>query len=290
MASQLQTKPTLSHITNISHRPNLLRLRVTCSVTTTTTKSRPNRENLVLVVNPPMSKDSYLHSTWTHRLWVAAGCTTVFVSFAKSFIGGFSSHLWLEPSLAGLAGYVLADLGSGVYHWATDNYGDESTPLVGTHIQDSIDHHKWPLRITRHEFANNLHFLARGTTLTVVPLDIAFNDHVVHGFISMFAFCVLFCPLFHVWAHGTKSKLPPFVVALQDIGVLVSRRYHGKHHRAPYDNNYCVVSGVWNKVLDENMVFEALEMMVLYFKFGARARSWSEPNSEWTEETDIFNN
>ncbi|CAH8262804.1 unnamed protein product [Arabidopsis lyrata] len=103
----------------------------------------------------------------------------------------------------------------------------------------------------------------------------------------MFAFSVLFCQLFHTWAHGTKSKLPSLVVGLQDIGLLVSRVHHVNHHRAPYNNNYCVVSGVWNKVLDESKVFEAMEM-VLYFKMGVRPRSWTESNSEWMEETDIF--
>ena len=119
-------------------------------------------------------------------------------------------------------------------------------------------------------------------------LDLAFDDHVFHGFVSTFAFCVLFCQQFHVWAHGSKSELPPLVVALQDIGLLVSRERHVEHHRAPYNNNYCVVSGVWNKVLDESKFFEALEMVV-YFKLGMKPRSWINPNSEWTEETEITN-
>ncbi|KAJ4873134.1 hypothetical protein Rs2_45193 [Raphanus sativus] len=265
----LQTKHTLGRITNnmsTSHRPSLLRVRVTCSVTTTT-KSRPNRQNLA-AVNPPLSSDTALRSTWSNRLWVSAGCTTV---------GG--SNLWLEPALAGFAGYILADLSSGVYHWATDNYGDGSTPLVGTHVQDSLDHHECPWTITERQFADNLHFLARGTTLMVLPLDLAFDDPVLHGFVSTFAFCVLFCQQFHVWAHGTKSKLPPLVVALQDTGLVVSRKRHADHHRAPYNNTYCVVSGVWNKCLDDNRFFEAFEMVV-YFKLGVKPRSWTDPNSD----------
>ncbi|XP_010429223.1 PREDICTED: fatty acid desaturase 4-like 2, chloroplastic [Camelina sativa] len=294
MSTPLQTKYTLSPITNNiprtrSHRPWLLHIRVTCLLTPTT-NSQPTHETKLVVkqrlVNPALSTDPNLQSTWTHRLWVAAGCTTVFASFAKSIIGAFGSNLWFEPALAGFAGYIIADLGSGVYHWATDNYGDSSTPLVGTHIEDSQDHHKWPWTITKRQFANNLYLLARGTTLTVLPIDLAFDDPVFHGFVSTFAFCVLFCQLFHAWAHGTKSKLPPLVVWLQDIGLLVSRTRHVNHHRAPYNNNYCVVSGVWNKVLDESNVFEAMEM-VLFLQLGVRPRSWTEPNSVWTEETEF---
>ncbi|CAA7025310.1 unnamed protein product [Microthlaspi erraticum] len=294
MALHLQTKYPISPITdNIprNQRPtSLLPIRVACSVTNTN-NFHPNREKIVVekrLVNPPLSNDPTLQSTCTHRLWVAAGCTTVFASFTKSIIGGIGSHAWLKPALAGYAGYVLADLGSGIYHWAIDNYGDESTPLVGTQIEAAQGHHKWPWTITRRQFANNSHALARGITFTVLPIVLAFNDPVVHGFVSTFAFCILFCQQCHAWAHGTKSKLPRLVVALQDMGLLLSQRQHVNHHRGSL-KSYCIVSGAWNKVLDESKFFEALEN-ALYLKLGMRPRSWSDPNSDWTEETDISYN
>ncbi|KAJ8437689.1 hypothetical protein Cgig2_030711 [Carnegiea gigantea] len=89
---------------------------------------------------------------------------------------------------------------------------------------------------------------------------------------------------FHAWIHSTKSKLPKIVVGLQDLVVLVSRSQHTNHHRPPYNGNYCIVSGVWNKFLDENKIFEILEM-VLFFQFGLRPRSWNEPDLEWTQES-----
>jgi hypothetical protein len=64
------------------------------------------------------------------------------------------------------------------------------------------------------------------------------------------------------------------VVALQDAGLLVSRAQHAAHHRPPYDNNYCIVSGVWNNFLDKQRAFEALEKM-LFIKLGVQPRSWS---------------
>ena len=30
-----------------------------------------------------------------------------------------------------LCGFVFADFGSGVFHWATDNYGSDKTPVLG---------------------------------------------------------------------------------------------------------------------------------------------------------------
>ena len=278
--------------------PSLRTRVVICSATTTTKpKTEPNR----LVIEPrllsplpsqaidnarPRLNDPSLLSTWNHRAWVASGCTTVLISLAKSVAGAANSHIWLEPALASLVGYILADLGSGVYHWGIDNYGDASTPIFGSQIEAFQGHHKWPWTITRRQFANNLHALARAVTFTVLPIDLLCNDPIIHGFVAVCSGCIMFSQQFHAWAHGTKSRLPPIVVALQDLGVLVSRSQHAAHHRQPYNNNYCIVSGVWNEFLDKQMVFEALEM-ILFFKLGVRPRSWSEPNSEWTEETEI---
>ncbi|KAG8386140.1 hypothetical protein BUALT_Bualt03G0118000 [Buddleja alternifolia] len=244
----------------------------------------PNRLNPV-TSRPPVLNDPTLKSTWTHRAWLAGGCTTVLISLAKSAAASAGSHIWLEPILAGYIGYVLADLGSGVYHWGIDNYGGAETPLFGAQIEAFQGHHKWPWTITRRQFANNLHALGRVMAFTVLPVDLLCDDPTLLGFVGVFSGCIMFSQQFHAWAHTTKSRLPPVVVALQDAGVLVSRSQHGAHHRAPYNNNYCIVSGLWNEILDGSRFFEALEMAI-YFKFGVRPRSWSEPNSDWTEETD----
>ncbi|XVF34026.1 hypothetical protein REPUB_Repub18cG0021600 [Reevesia pubescens] len=289
------------YLTHVPKCPRLCPIaRLTCS-STVTTKPRSSQNQLVIEprfvttpdlvtpiipnAGPPLRNDPSLQSTWGHRAWVASGSTTLFISLAKALMGAADSHMWLEPMLAGYIGYILADLLSGVYHWGIDNYGDESTPIFGSQIEGFQGHHKWPWTITRRQFANNLHALARSITFTVLPIDILCNDPVIQGFVSVCAGCIMFSQQFHAWSHGTKSKLPPLVVSLQDAGVLVSRSQHSAHHRPPYNGNYCIVSGVCNEFLDKNKVFEALEM-VIFFKLGVRPRSWSEPGAEWTEETD----
>ncbi|RAL37760.1 hypothetical protein DM860_000454 [Cuscuta australis] len=256
--------------------------------TRSSTATTPNlsTDNAVRLDSAKTLKDDQsLRSTWSHRAWVACGCTTVLISLAEAVSGGAGSHVWVEPVLAGYIGYVMADLGSGAYHWAIDNYGSTETPIFGNQIEAFQGHHKWPRTITRREYANNLQALSRAVTFTVLPMDIMlYNDHpILHVFVGVGSGCVMFSQQFHAWAHGTKSELPPLVVALQDAGILVSRSQHGAHHRPPYNRNYCIVSGVWNELLDEWNVFEALEL-VLFFKLGVKPRSWSEPNSEWTQQ------
>ncbi|KAJ8437699.1 hypothetical protein Cgig2_030721 [Carnegiea gigantea] len=249
---------------------------------------KPSTTRLVATPSPPglapaqvksgeasRPNDTDPKSTWAHRAWVASGCTTVLVALAKSIEAAAGSDIWVGPILAGLVGYILADLGSGVYHWAIDNYGDATTPIFGAQIEAFQGHHKWPWIITRSQFANNLHVLGQVITFTVLPLDLLVHDPTQLAFIGQ---------QFHAWAHSTKSKLPKIVVVLQDLGVLVSRSQHADHHKPPYNSNYCIVSGVWNKFLDENKIFEILEM-VLFFQFGLRPRSWNEFGLEWTEES-----
>ncbi|KAF6168013.1 hypothetical protein GIB67_011398, partial [Kingdonia uniflora] len=146
-----------------------------------------------------------------------------------------------------LLGYLFADLASGVYHWAIDNYGKASSPVFRPQIEAFQGRHKSSWKITRREFSNNLHSLGRVITFVAVPIDVLVNDPVVHAFFGMSCGCIMFSQQFHAWAHGTKSRLPRLAVALHDAGVLIPCLDHANHHRQPYNSNYCIVSGVWNR-------------------------------------------
>lgn len=140
--------------------------------------------------------------------------------------------------------------------------------------------------ITKRQFANNLHALARAVMIAVIPINILTDDAVVQAFVGVCAGCIMFSQQFHAWSHSTKSKLPPAVVALQDAGILLPRQMHMAHHRPPYNDNYCIVSGVWNEFLNRHNVFEALELAV-FIRFGVRPRSWNEPDTNWSEELGV---
>ncbi|GFP79162.1 fatty acid desaturase 4 chloroplastic [Phtheirospermum japonicum] len=198
-------------------------------------------------IRPPQLNDPTLKSDWSHRAWVAGGCTTVLISLAKSVAGAAGSHMWAQ-------------------------------------IEAFQGHHKVPWTITRRQFANNLHALARA-------VDVGCGPHKTSFATTRFCLGSWECARGALCsassrtrgAHTTKSRLPPLVVALQDGGLLVSRSQHAAHHRPPYNSNYCIVSGVWNEILDRSRLFEAMEM-VIFFKFGVRPRSWTDPNSDWTED------
>ncbi|XP_049347934.1 fatty acid desaturase 4, chloroplastic-like [Solanum verrucosum] len=229
--------------------------------------------------------DPTLQSTWAHRAWMVSGCTTLLICFAKSALGVVDSHRWVGPLIACCIGYVLSDLASGIYHWGIDNYGSAKTLVFGNQIDAFQHHHKHPWIITKSQFAKNHRILAGGVTFIVLPINLLCKDPTILAFIGAFSGCIMFSQQFHTWAHGTKNKLPKIVLALQDVGILVSRSQHVAHHRLPYNNNYCLVSGLWNNFLDGYKVFELLER-IFFFIFGAQPRSWSGLDLEWTEEIE----
>ncbi|PIA24738.1 hypothetical protein AQUCO_54900001v1 [Aquilegia coerulea] len=191
-----------------------------------------------------------------------------------SLIGATNSNMWLKPVLAGLFGYILADLATGIFHWAFDNYGDVSTPFVGYIIGAFLNHHQRPSLSTMNQFANLNYPLAQATVFVLLPIDFANNDPILHAFVGSF-FGWFMCSLqIHAWAHTEKDRLPRLVVVLQEIGVLASPAKHALHHRPPYNNSYCMVSGVWNELLNKLKVFEAMEML-LFQMFSVTPRSWS---------------
>ena len=62
-----------------------------------------------------------------------------------------------------------------------------------------------------------------------------------------------------------KGELHPLVLQLQDAGVLISRKSHNSHHREPFENNYCIVSGMCNERLDSSGVLQWMEHRIYLY-------------------------
>ncbi|KAL8509978.1 hypothetical protein ACS0TY_016986 [Phlomoides rotata] len=90
---------------------------------------------------------------------------------------------------------------------------------------------------------------------------------------------VIFSQQFHAWSHTPKGLLPAVVVALQDAEIILRRGDHAAHHQPPFNSNYCIVSGVCNRVLDKSKLFVGLEVVVLRL-LGYRPHSWIQPDFE----------
>ena len=96
---------------------------------------------------------------------------------------------------------------------------------------------------------------------------------------------------FHAWSHMRRSELPEAVLWLQDNGLLISCKAHGAHHKAPFDGNYCIVSGMWNDLLDQGGAdtgfFRRLERLV-HKATGHEPRCWYSPEEIGWEEGSYY--
>jgi hypothetical protein len=207
----------------------------------------------------------------SHALFVA-----VAISQLNVLTGGNTFVTALETIFTIGSSWVLADLGSGVLHWSVDNYGNGRTPIMGGIIAAFQGHHTAPWTITQRGFCNNVFKLCIPFGVPTVALigAIAGPSHpLVTMFFAVFCALEIMSQEFHKWSHTTKSQVSPIVNKLQKWGIAIGRAPHALHHNAPYDGNYCIVSGFCNSFLDKYGVFRMFEHAV-YSINGVESNSW----------------
>ena len=205
-----------------------------------------------------------------HRLIV--GGTTALAALTA---GHAAMHLTSIETLAVIGSAMLfADLLTGVFHWATDNYGSLETPIVGPACAAFQGHHKAPWTITYRSTCNNVFKIAK----IVAPL-IALSAITAPPGLALFLVVALFAQLcsqeFHRWSHMLPSERPAHASFLQATGLALSTAEHGRHHSAPYDGHYCIFSGVLNPLLDDSLFFRRLEAFV-FRATGVEPNCWQE--------------
>ena len=156
--------------------------------------------------------------------------------------------VWLLP-LAALIGWLLADLLSGLAHWAGDRFGSERTPVLGPAlIRPFREHHTDPRAMTRHDFievngASCLGCLPIPAVLIFFP----FNSF-IHSVMVFFCFGILLANQCHKWAH---TQTPPALVrTLQRLRLILRADEHRLHHRPPHNSHFCTASGWLNRPLN----------------------------------------
>lgn len=173
------------------------------------------------------------------------------------------------------ASWIFADFGSGVLHWSVDNYGNGRTPIMGGIIAAFQGHHSAPWTITYREFCNNVSKLCLPFGVwTIAAMQFIFHlEPEARYFWTTFLVYEILSQEFHKWSHQLPSESPAWVNELQKLGITIGRKPHSLHHKAPYEGNYCIVSGVCNPYLDQSGFFRRLEHLV-YRLNGVESNSW----------------
>ena len=170
---------------------------------------------------------------------------------------------WFIPAV--LAGILIADLLSGLVHWAADTWGRSDLPVIGPRFLLPFRvHHVNPNDFLGRDVLDTNGDLAAITIpalvlLHVLPLDIGAAQVLVVGGLS---FCVAggLTNQIHQWAHLPEP--PRAIRAGQRLGLLLDRDAHAEHHAAPYDGSYCITTGWCNRPLERLAAFRRLERRV----------------------------
>ncbi len=156
-----------------------------------------------------------------------------------------------------LALILLADFIGGLFHWAEDSYGTEHTPFWGpVFVRPNLVHHERPAEMMKiHWLRNNAINVSAGVAVVALFWVVgALSWQVV-----MFAVAVSCNQQAHRFAHTPTSRLPRVVAWLQRWHILQDARHHWRHHTAPHDGHYCVLTTVLNPVLDRTGFWRGLE-------------------------------
>ncbi len=179
-------------------------------------------------------------------------------------VAGADEALTLVGSAA--VGWLLADLLSGLVHWAGDTLGSERTPVLGpSFIAPFREHHEDPQAMVAHgtvELVGSTALLALPTLVPVTHL-FEFDGPVglaLGGVILFTLLGVVVTNLVHRWAHMEAPPAP--VRALQRLGVILTPARHARHHKAPFDGWFCISSGLIDPLLMRVGLWRRLERLL----------------------------
>jgi len=149
------------------------------------------------------------------------------------------------------AGWLAADLLSGLAHWAFDSFGSARTPIIGNaFIRPFRAHHADPEEMTRHDFVET----HGASCLASLPFLAAASVMPVHMWTEILAQAVLLFTALgalatnqcHKWAHMDEASLPKPVRWAQRRRLVLPREHHRLHHTPPFDTHFCMSSGWLN--------------------------------------------
>jgi ubiquitin-conjugating enzyme E2 variant len=164
-----------------------------------------------------------------------------------------------------VACYFIADFATGVLHWAEDTWlaPGRSKLLDRFVVNDNLEHHRRPGTIRNGSYwATNAPSLVIAAGVASILAICGVHDwqpYLVLAFASQ-------GNQVHKWAH--MSERPAIVARLQSLGVMQSRRHHGKHHTHPFAVHYCALSDFLNPGLDAIGFWRGLERTIL--RLGAK--------------------
>ncbi|MFZ5756515.1 MAG: fatty acid desaturase CarF family protein [Pseudomonadota bacterium] len=167
---------------------------------------------------------------------------------------------------------LLADLVSGLVHWAEDAYARPGMPLVSRIAENNLLHHRKPRAFLANSWwESSADLLAIGAAI----LALAWWQDALTVWLLLFVLLAVNANQIHKWTHMSRREVPRIVGWLQRARILQTPREHARHHTGEKNSHYCVMTNVSNPVLEKLRFWTALEWLVEKTT-GVRRRADSE--------------
>ncbi len=144
---------------------------------------------------------------------------------------------------------VVTDLISGLLHVVLDNPRSLALRPIAGLAEGFQRHHKNPAKIYEMPLYQHLYVMHMPLTITFLVVAPLQNPGMHVAFLSMVAGLHLM-QMAHLWAHLPPQNVPRLARALQRAGILLAKPEHDSHHRDPYDRNFCIMTGLFNRPLN----------------------------------------
>ena len=163
--------------------------------------------------------------------------------------------LWVTPAplvdtlLLVVITFFLTDLLSGLLHVILDNPRSLDIGPIRGLAEGFQRHHEDPTKIYRMPLYEHLYVMHLPLTLILL---IALPFHQPRMYVVFLAMVVSLhlMQMAHLWAHLPTKRVPGLVRVLQKSKLLLSKPQHGRHHRPPYNQNFCIFTGMCNPPLN----------------------------------------
>jgi hypothetical protein len=138
-------------------------------VITGNSKSVPIGSVPVFAIPGDSVEETFSQRTAFSAHWLLTA-SNLAIALAHYHFTGLSSMALFASVVA--ASVVVGDFATGVFHWATDNYGNINTPVFGTVCAAFQGHHITPYTITFRSFVNNVYKICYATVPVLALLAI----------------------------------------------------------------------------------------------------------------------
>jgi hypothetical protein len=174
---------------------------------------------------------------------------------------------------AAVTGYLVADLGSGFFHHAMDNYAKPTTPVVGEIAALSRSHHYFANSPEQNTVAGEMDPIAKLVGPAAAALAVL-NPHYLLAAGSLAGLAgTLVAQTSHRLTHQRQTVLSQ---KLARFGLIQKQADHHAHHRAPWTSNYCFVNGACNRLLDSSNFWRRYERAIFKIS-GVEPKGWKHP-------------